>query len=269
MNKIRTVIIDDEPLARAAVRILLKRDPEIDIVGECGDGASAVKLIRKVSPDLVFLDIQMPRVSGFDVLDRLELTSMPIIIFITAFDQYAIKAFDVHALDYLLKPFTDERFERSLERAKQQVRDGEIGDLGRRLVSLAGYVKSDLPENDALQIHKSTEPYTGRFMIKRSGRIFFIKATEIDWIEAADYYVKLHAGKASHLLRERMHNLERGLDPDQFIRVHRSAIVNIDRIRELQQMFNGEYSVVLNNGTELKLSRSYRERIQAALLRNS
>lgn len=259
--KIKTLIIDDEPLARKAVRLMLLRDAEIEIVGECDNGQTAVESIFTEKPDLVFLDIQMPEMNGFEVLETIGARKMPAVIFVTAYDEYAIHAFEVNALDYLLKPFSDERFEKALQRAKSQLAQREINDLSQKLIALVGDYKEEPPAN----IQTSKSNYTTRFMIKAGGRISFIKVDEIDWIEAADYYVKLHTGRKSHLIRETMNVLEKKLDPRAFIRIHRSTIVNIERIKELQPHFNGDYIVVLNDGTELKLSRTRREQLHALL----
>ncbi|MBV9957378.1 MAG: response regulator transcription factor [Acidobacteria bacterium] len=250
--------MDDEPLARRNIRLLLKDDAEIELLGECGSGAEAVSVISRQPPDLLFLDIQMPVMSGFDVLAQIDAAEIPAIIFVTAYDQYAIKAFEVHALDYLLKPFDDARFEKALQQAKAQIEQREINQLSRRLVAL-------LEDRDAQPARVRSSGYLSRLMVKSASRVFFLKADEIDWIEAADYYVKLHVGRKSHLLRETMSELEAKLDPEKFLRIHRSSIVNLDRVKEMHLHFNGEYLVILHDGTELKLSRSRREQLQQLL----
>ncbi len=259
-KKIRTLVVDDEPLARQNLRILLEADAEIELVGEAGSGRAALALIRRESPDLLFLDIQMPELDGFGVLAQIEAAELPVVVFVTAFDQYALRAFEFHALDYLLKPFDDARFEKTLRRAKEQVAQREIKELSRRLIAL-------LESRDAPPEARTSQPapYLSRLLIKSGGRISFLKVDEIDWIGAEDYYVKLHVGRKGHMLRETMNELEAKLDPARFVRIHRSSIVNLDRIRELHQLFNGEYVVVLHDGTELKLSRSRREQLQAFL----
>jgi two-component system LytT family response regulator len=259
-RKIRTLIVDDEPLARRNIRLLLKEDPEIELLGECGSGAEALKVIQKQPPDLLFLDIQMPEMSGFDVLEQIDTERIPAIVFVTAFDQYAIRAFEVHALDYLLKPFNDARFEKALRQAKSQIEQREINQLSKRLVHL-------LEDRNAspLRERAAASNYISRLMIKTASRVFFLKVDEIDWIEAADYYVKLHVGRKGHLLRETMADMEAKLDPEKFLRIHRSAIVNLDRVKEMHTHFNGEYLVILQDGTELKLSRSRREQLQQIL----
>jgi two-component system LytT family response regulator len=258
-KKIRTLIVDDEPLARQSLRILLEADSQIELVGEAGSGREALALVRRESPELIFLDIQMPELDGFGVLERLEAAALPVVVFVTAFDQYALRAFEFHALDYLLKPFDDARFEKTLRRAKEQVEQREIKDLSRRLLAL-------LEGRDPQTTSAMSQPqHLSRLLIKAAGRVSFLKTDEIDWISADDYYVKLHVGRKTHLLRETMNDMEAKLDPTRFIRIHRSSIVNLERIRELQQHFNGEYLVVLHDGTELKLSRSRREQLEQLL----
>jgi two-component system LytT family response regulator len=258
-KKIRTLLVDDEPLARRNLRVLLKDDDEVEIVGEAGSGPEALALIGEHSPDLVFLDIQMPEMDGFGVLEQMEAEQVPVIVFVTAFDRYALRAFEFHALDYLLKPFDDARFEKALRRAKRQIEQRAIKDLSGRLVAL-------LEGRDApAQQQQPSAKYLTRLLIKSAGRVSFLKVDEIDWIGAEDYYVKLHVGRKGHLLRETMGELESKLDPSKFARVHRSSIVNLDRVKELHQHFNGDYLVVLHDGTELKLSRSRREQFQALL----
>jgi two-component system LytT family response regulator len=247
------MVVDDEPLARARIRELLKRDSDIGLVEECGDGFEAVQAMQSELPDLVFLDIQMPEKDGFSVIDEIGIERMPVVIFVTAYDQYALRAFQVCALDYLLKPFDEKRFEQTLARAKTQIRTAQVGrDGGDRLhASLFSLME---------QWHAQSK-YVERVLVKTSGRFFFLNASEIDWIKAEGNYVRLAVGKSSYLLRETVNNLERQLDPARFLRIHRSTIVNIDRIKEIQQTFHGEYTVVLRDGTELRLSRRYREKL--------
>ena len=259
-EKIRTLIVDDEPLARRNLRVLLERDAQIEIVDECRNGREAVKAINSLSPDLIFLDIQMPEMDGFDVLARVGPEHIQAIIFVTAFDQYALKAFDVHALDYLLKPFDDERFARALERAKSQIAAREIDKLSKRLFALLEERESE--RNGSIE---KRESYLTRLMIKASNRVVLLKVDEIDFIEADGNYAKLHVGRKSHLLREKMHDLEGRLDPAKFVRIHRSVIVNLERIKELQPHFNGDYIVVLEDGRQLRLSRTRREHLESRL----
>jgi two-component system, LytTR family, response regulator len=246
----RVLIVDDEPLARERIRTLLQDEPAFEIVGEAADGTTAAESIMALQPDLVFLDVQMPGADGFDVIDAVGADKMPFVVFVTAYDRYALRAFDVHALDYLLKPFDRERFREALGRAQAQIeRNANSGDIERRLAAI-------------VQDLKPAKARTDRFVVKSGGRIFFVRTAEIDWIEAAGNYVKLHVGNDSHLIRETMNAVESKLSPDTFVRIHRCHIVNIEQVRELQPWFNGEYVVFLKNGTRLTLSRGYRERLQ-------
>jgi two-component system LytT family response regulator len=235
-TKIRTLVVDDEPLARSNLSVLLRVDPEIEIVGECGSGNEALAQIRQAKPDLVFLDVQMPECDGFDVLELLGMALPPAVVFVTAYDQYALRAFEAGALDYLLKPFDDARFDRALARAKERIAQSK-----------------ELPGKSE------------RLVIKGTGQVLFIKITDVDWIEAADYYACLHVGTKTHLLRRRMTELEQELDGDVFCRIHRSSIVNLDRVERLDLNEDGEYGVLLDTGTRLRLSRRYRKQLQSRL----
>jgi two-component system, LytTR family, response regulator len=248
-TRTRVLIVDDEPLARERLRTLLQEEPGFEIVGEAGDGTTGAESILALQPDLVFLDVQMPGADGFDVIDAVGPDKMPFVVFVTAYDRYALRAFDVHALDYLLKPFDRERFKQALTRARQQLDRNGNGEIERRLAAIV---------NDL----RPTRSRTDRFVVKSGGRIFFVRTGEIDWIEAAGNYVKLHVGNDSHLIRETMNAVESKLSPELFVRIHRCHIVNIEQVRELQPWFNGEYVVFLKNGTRLTLSRGYRERLQ-------
>ncbi|MBD0370190.1 MAG: response regulator transcription factor [Pyrinomonadaceae bacterium] len=259
---VRAMIVDDEPLARQAIRLLLKTDAEVEIIAEAGSGSEAVELINRNAPDLLFLDIQMPGMNGFDVLEKIDVSRIPAIIFVTAFDQYALRAFEVHALDYLLKPFDDARFEKALRQAKAQIEQREINRLSQKLFALLED-REERVESPRPAVERPK--YLTRLMIKSASRIFFLKVEEIDWIGAEDYYVKLHFGRKTHLLRETMNELEAKLDPEKFLRIHRSSIVNLDRVKEMHAHFNGDYVVILQDGTELKLSRSRREQLQTLL----
>jgi len=235
-SKIRTLVVDDEPLARSNLAVLLRLDLEIEIVGECGSGAEALAEIRRAKPDLVFLDVQMPECDGFDVLELLGKDLPPAVVFVTAYDQYALRAFEAGALDYLLKPFDNTRFARALGRAKERIAHG-----------------------------RNSLRTVERLAVKSAGRICFLKLSEIDWIEAADYYACLQVGTKTHLLRRSLSELERELDRTVFCRIHRSTIVNLDRVRGLLLSEDGEYQVLLENGARLRLSRRYRKQLQSRL----
>jgi two-component system LytT family response regulator len=268
MQTIRTLIVDDEPAARQGIRHLLARDPEIYVMGECADGKSAARAILDDAPDLLFLDVQMPGQDGFALLREVGPSRVPAVVFVTAYDQYALRAFEVHAVDYLLKPFDDERFREALARAKHQIRQGELADLRERLLALLEAPVATAGSGAAPAPVRPSAPAEGwlkRLAIKSGGRVTILSVKDIDWIEAEGDYVKIHVGKQWHLLRETMKRLESQLDPARFVRVHRSTIVNVERIRELQPYFRGEYVVMLHDGTSLKLSRGYKEHLEAAL----
>ena len=252
---LRTLIVDDEPLARERVRMMLGMHDDVAVIGEVGDGQQAIDAIRQERPDLVFLDVQMPSVDGFGVLRALEGEIMPHVVFVTAYDQYALRAFEVHALDYVLKPFNAERFSQALQHARAAIakRDDVEGSVDKvRLRSLVASLTAEQREKQ-------------RIVVKSSGRVFFVKVDDIDWIEAEGNYVRLHMGAQSHLLRETMKGMESVLDTSQFIRIHRSTIVNADRIRELQPLFHGEYAVILRDGTRLVASRGPDNRLKKLL----
>jgi two-component system LytT family response regulator len=259
---IRALIVDDEPAARDAIRSLLAGDAEIHIVGECADGRTALRAIANTSPDLLFLDVQMPEMDGFTMLRQLDPARLPVVVFVTAFDQYALQAFDVHATDYLLKPFDDDRFREAVSRAKQSVRAGQLGRLSEELRALLDGV---IPGAPAPRTAAPGGPYLKRLVIKSGGRVTLLNVRDIDWIEAEGDYVKIHVAKAWHLLRETMKRLEAQFDPARFVRIHRSTIVNVERIKELQPYFRGEYVVILQDGKSLKLSRGYKEHLESML----
>jgi two-component system, LytTR family, response regulator len=248
---LRTLIVDDEPWARQKLCELLKHAADVAVVGECGNGLEAVAVLGRESVDLVFLDVQMPGMDGLAVLEAVGPERMPAVVFVTAHDQYAVQAFEVNACDYLLKPFDEVRLQKALERARRTIRGGHerlASQLAALVTSLAGRRK-----------------YDSRLVAKSEGRVYFVAADEIDWIEAQGNYAQVHAGGRSYLLRETMASLVERLDPDRFFRVHRNAIVNADRIAELQPMFNGQYDVVLRDGLRLSLSRRYRDSLQRKL----
>ena len=251
-RKIRALVVDDEPLARQRIRKLLAHDAEVETIGECADGYEALAAINSHAPDLVFLDVQMPELDGFDVLARLDDARLPLVVFVTAYDQYALRAFEVSAVDYLLKPFDRRRFATALTRAKSRLVAGRETELTERTLAL-------------LEELRARTSHLERLMIKSGGRAFFLKTDEIDWIEAEGKYVRLHAARESYLLREAIGSLEAQLDPKKFLRIHRSTIVNIDRVRELQPWFHQDYRVILRDGTELILSRSCRKKLAELL----
>lgn len=250
---IRVLIVDDEPLARDRVRALAAGQPDLEVVGEAADGQAAIEAIESLRPDLVFLDIQMPGMDGLEMVGHLERGTMPAIVFVTAYDQFAVQAFELHALDYLLKPFDDERFAAALGRVRAWLgRAAPAEDLSDRLEALLADLRpaGRLPD---------------RLAIKSGGRVLLLRVEEIDWVEAADNYVNLHVGTESHLLRETMNALEKRLPPDRFLRISRSTLVNLDRIKELQPLFHGEYAVILRDGTRVTLSRGYRDKLTRLL----
>jgi two-component system LytT family response regulator len=237
-QKTRVLIVDDEPLARSNLKVLLRQDSDIESIAECGSGAEAIAEIRSTRPDLVFLDVQMPECNGFDVLENLQADDfLPVIVFVTAYDEYALRAFDAGALDYLLKPFDDARFTLAMQRAREKI------------AALAAGRSQEIP----------------RLTVRSAGHVVYVPIPDIDWVEAADYYVCLHVGAKSHLLRQSMAELERELDSKIFCRIHRSAIVNLRRVRALEVDTAGEYEVVLESGRKLRLSRRFRKELQARM----
>ena len=247
---IRTLIIDDVALARQRLKRCLKSDAEIEIVGECDNGAKAVADIRALAPDLIFLDVQMPALDGFGVLAALKNERMPAVIFVTAYNDYAIQAFEVNALDYLLKPVDCERLSKAVRRAKTQ--SSRNDDLDTRFRAM-------------LEDLKTGSKYIKRLTIKLTGRTVLLPIDEIDWIETHGNYLKVHAGHESHLIRATMQSLETKLNPEKFVRVHRSVIVNVEKIKEIYPRSNGDQDLVLQNGRQLMLSRNYRDRFFTVL----
>lgn len=253
MDRIRTLIVDDEPLAREGVRLHLEEHPDFEVIGECGSGEEAVKRIESDTPDLVFLDVQMPGLDGFGVLESLNnVERLPAVVFITAYDQFALRAFEAHALDYLLKPLESERFGKALDRVRTQLQNRSQVPMDERLRNLLASLGA-------------RESYLERMVARTNGKIIILRVDDIDWIEAAANYVRVHIGQKQYLVRETMTNLESRLDPERFLRIHRSIIVRKDRIKELEPLFQGDYSLVLNDGTRLTSSRGYRDRIQQFL----
>jgi len=247
---IRTVIIDDERLARQRIRRMLTNSPDFEVIAEFENSQHGLEYLEDTGADLLFLDVQMPGLDGFALLEALDPARMPIVIFVTAYDEYALRAFEYHAFDYLLKPFDQTRFEKALDRARKQLTSQESNN--EKLLNLLNEIRQ-----------RNQEP--ARFAIKTPGRVFFVRQEDIDWIEAADNYVNLHVGADTHLIRETMNSLEGRLDSRKFLRIHRSTIVNAERIKELRPWFHGEYVVLLKDGAELTLSRTYREKILSLL----
>jgi two-component system LytT family response regulator len=247
----KTLIIDDEPLARERVRSLLKEEPDIEIIGECANGEEALEAIKKHSPDLLFLDVQMPGLGGFEVLRALDQEQLPLVIFVTAYDQHALKAFEVHALDYLLKPFKPARFKATVQRARQAFAERQAGAASKNLLALLGQVP---PARERLV----------RIPVRVGERVILVKTDQIEYVESAGNYVVLHTGKENHVVRETLTALEEQLDPKQFLRISRSTLVNLDHIKELQPLFKGEHAVLLRNGKQLTMTRGIRE-VQEAL----
>ena len=256
MPGIRTLIVDDEPEARLGLKTLLEDDDQIILVGECNGGVEAVGAIEKLKPDLLLLDIQMPDLNGFDVLRGLKNDTLPVVIFVTAYDQYSLKAFEVHAIDYLLKPFTNRRFFEALAQAKQMIRSQkDLSKLTERMNALLARFEDQPPPTSHIK-----PTYLERIAVKEGERITFLNVENIDWIEAADNYVSLHVGSKSYLLRSKLSDIEKQLNPSQFLRIHRSRIVRIDRIREMIPLGSGDCILILKDGTELTSSRTYREK---------
>ena len=252
----RVVLVDDEPLALRRLRRLLAGERDVEIVAECGDGRSAAEEIGRLVPDLVLLDIQIPELDGFGVLAALPADRLPVIVFVTAYDEHALRAFEVHALDYLLKPVARDRFREALDRARERVLERRLaGVIDPRLLALHAERRSDAGAELPAR-------YLSRIAVKQDGRAYFVRIEEIDWLEAADNYVRIHTRDTGHLLRETLRSLEAKLDPRLFVRVHRSAIVHVDAIRELQPWFHGDQLLILRSGARLMCSRRYDERLR-------
>lgn len=258
---ISAVVVDDEPIARAGMRRLLAAQADIHVAGEAGDGRSAVELIQRLRPELLLLDVQMPEMDGFEVLQQIGPDAVKAVVFVTAYDRFAIRAFEVQALDYVLKPFDDERFAAVIERARRHIRRERDGDLAGRLAALLDQFSGDAPPAAARQAASTLS----RFVVREGGRVFFQPVDEVDWIEAADYYARLHVGSRSYLLRESLSALEEQLDATRFVRVHRSAIINLERVLEIRPDWKNRPTVVLLSGTRIPISRSRRDVLERAL----
>ncbi len=253
MSKIRTLIVDDESLARTRLKRLIENEKDFDIVGEATNGLEALELITELKPDLVFLDVQMPELNGFEVLEQLETECLPVIIFVTAYDQYALKAFEVHAVDYLLKPFEDERFFSSLEHAKEQMKNTESTSFTQKLINLVS------------DSSKEPQKYLERIVVKSSGRIYFVKTKDIIRIKAAGKYLEILTAEKEHVIRQTMSDIESKLDPELFLRIHRSTIINIDQIQEIQHWYKNEYLFKLKNAEQFTSGGSYRKNLDKVL----
>jgi two-component system, LytTR family, response regulator len=247
MSRLRLLIVDDEAPARTLIRKFLENEPDVEIVGEAANGQDALELIHSKSPDLMFLDIQMPEMNGFQLLQSGE-PPMPHVIFVTAYDQYAVKAFEVHALDYLLKPFNRARFQAALDHAREEIHNPHKSDFPGKLEKL-------------IQEFEKRAQYLDRWAVHHNDRIIFVPTEEIDWIEAAEKYVQIHAGGSTYLMRESLHVMEEKLDPREFVRVHRSTIINIRRIKEVQRWFQGRHIIILSNGKRFTSGKMYKDRL--------
>jgi two-component system LytT family response regulator len=250
--RLRTLIVDDEPLARQRIRTLLEKEDDIELVGECSNGHEAVAAVREKKPHLIFLDVQMPELDGFGVLEALQAEGLPAVIFVTAYDRYAVRAFDLHAMDYLLKPFDRSRFRKALERVRAQARNNELASATQHVQALL---------KDVYSRHRPVD----RLMIKSGSKVTFLRLDEIDYVQAAGNYVRIYVGAEMHLMRETMSQLEERLNGTSFVRIHRSTIVNTDRIRELQPTFHGDFAVTLQSGVEVTLSRGFRDKLEEHL----
>jgi two-component system LytT family response regulator len=255
MDRIRALVVDDEKPARMRLIELLQREPDVELAGTAADGREALDVLRRIKPDLLFLDVQMPQLDGFGVLQQLAPDELPITILVTAYDKYAIQAFDAHAIDYLLKPFSDQRFDEAIRRARKYVANADVRAQGEELTAAAEERRSVDTRSGFLE----------RLVLKSNGCITFLDVDDVDWIEAAGVYIYLHAGAGKHLYRSSVTQLLQRLDPRRFVRIHRSAAVNTSRIRELQSLSHGDFTLILKDGTELTLSRAYRAQVETWL----
>ena len=253
-GRLRVVIADDEPLARDCIRLALRAESDVEVVAECADGRETVAAIRRLDPDLVFLDVQMPALDGFGVVDTIGAERMPAVVFVTAYDAHALRAFALHAMDYVLKPFDDHRFRETLTHARRQLRLERESEMGRRLAAVvAEYGVRDGRAARAAPAHVT------RVLVRHGDRMQFVQTDEVDWFESAGNYVRLHVGSRTELVRATLAGLARQLDPARFVRIHRSTIVNVARIREVHPWFGGDYTATLADGTELRVSRHFRD----------
>ncbi|HLM67882.1 MAG TPA: LytTR family DNA-binding domain-containing protein, partial [Longimicrobium sp.] len=253
MRAVRTLVVDDEPLAREGIRLRLAREEGFEVVGECANGVEAVEAIHDLAPDLVFLDVQMPGLNGFEVLEEVDPRQAPVVVFVTAYDEYALRAFEVHALDYVLKPFDDDRFAATLRRVRERVAERHAGRMGDRLSGIMAELGLGNGARAAGEADAGERVFAERLVVRDGARIAFVPVAELDRVEADGDYVRLFCGARQHLIRRTMAQMEARLDPERFVRIHRSAIVAVDRIRELRPSFRGEYTVLLHDGTRLNL----------------
>jgi len=268
-EKLRAIVIDDEPLARRGLRLRLEAMQDVEIVAECGNGREALERIPQLRPDVVFVDIQMPGVNGLQLVQQLPLEELPQVVFVTAYDQYAVEAFEVNAVDYVLKPIEEQRLALAIERVREKLASADIASQREQLLEAVADLTQESPEAleqklaaGAFHGELSSSAYPEKIAIKDSGKITLVPAQEIDWIDAAGDYMCVHANGDTHVMRITMKELEQQLDPKQFQRIHRSTIVNLNRVREICAHINGEYHLVLNNGERLKMSRSYKNKVQ-------
>ncbi|MGH9369475.1 MAG: LytR/AlgR family response regulator transcription factor [Thermoanaerobaculia bacterium] len=251
---LRAVVVDDEPLGRRGVASRLEKSGQVEVVAQCGNGRQAIEAVKRHRPELLFLDVQMPGLDGFDVVAALLEEERPHIVFVTAYDRHAVRAFEIQALDYLVKPIDDDRFEEALRRAIHAIERERESDLGRRVAAVVGDLKGG-------RAGRAPQGLANCYAVRTKGKVTFVRHADIDWVEAEGDYVRLHAGARSHLLRETLSSVERGLPLRRFLRIHRSTIVNLDRVRELRSLENGDYAVLLHDSTELRLSRTYRDAV--------
>jgi two-component system LytT family response regulator len=262
MSRIRTIVVDDEPLARQTLADLLRRDPDVEIVAECSDGRSALETIRREQPDLVFLDIEMPEKGGLEVAAELGEKAPPAVVFVTAYNSHAIRAFDLQAIDYVLKPFSDERFFASLERAKRRVRERRIADLASELAGSSETQSADGASTAPREVPTTLE----RLLVRRGDRSMVVEISSVRWIESEDYYARLHTESGSHLIRKSMTSLEAQLDSRHFVRIHRRYIVRVEAITALRRLSRGAWVACIDDAKELRISRSRRRSIEARVL---
>lgn len=273
MTTLKTLIVDDEPLALERLHSLLAAEPGIDLVGQCTSGKDAIEVLRQHKPDLIFLDVQMPELTGFDVVKAMRgeeaiSEALPVIVFVTASAQHAVEAFNVCAADYLLKPFDRSRLQESIRRARGRINQHRVDVANNQMNNQLASLIDTAARSQVIEEKHRSEAYIKRIAVKASGRVFFIKTEDIDWIEAADNYVCLHVGSKSHLVRETLSNIESQLNSAAFARIHRGAIVNLERIKELHPHFHGEHVVILHSGARLMLSRNYRRNLPHLLGKN-